>query len=87
MNIREFEDFLRKENISFVPRDGYILLFNSVRSFGMASETEDGLILKSDELFYIPSYVEKLNRTTLMCYLNEKGFDTQIYLIHGVKNE
>lgn len=86
MNIDEFEEFLRKENISFVPRNGYILLFNSVRNFGMASETEDGLILKSNELFYIPPYVEKLNRTTLMCYLRG-SIDVKIYLIHGVKDE
>lgn len=87
MNIKEFEDFLKKEDISFVHCDGYITLFNSIGRLGIASETENGLILKSYEQFYIPSYVEKLNRTTLMCYLNAKGFDTQIYLIHGVKDD
>ena len=86
MNIEEFEKFLRKENISFVPRSGYLLLFNSVRNLGIVTETEDGIILKSNEYFYMPSYVEKLNCSTLMCYLNG-AIDTKIYLIHGVKDE
>lgn len=86
MNIREFEEFLRKENISFVPRNGYIILFNSVRNFGLATETKDGIILRSHEQFYIPSYVEKLNRSTIMSFMY-RGFNARIYLIHGVKDE
>lgn len=86
MNIKEFEKFLVKEDISFVHRDGYILLFNMIRNFGMVAETKEGLILKSHEQFYIPPYVEKLNRSILMSFM-VGGFDTRIYLIHGIKDD
>lgn len=85
MNIREFESYLRKEDISFVPRNGYILLFNSVRNLGLATETKNGIILKSHEHFYIPPYISKLNYSVIMSFMY-RGFLTRIYLIHGVKD-
>ena len=86
MDMEEFMRFLIKENISFIPRNGYILLFNSVRNLGLATETKDGIILRSHEHFYIPPYVAKLNRSTILSFTH-KGFNTRIYLIHGVKDD
>lgn len=86
MTMEEFKLFLKKENISYAPRNGYILLYNSVMNFGKAAETEDGLIFKSNQRFFIPIFVSKLNVSTLMHYLN-KAFNVQIYLVHGVIDE
>ena len=86
MDMAEFARFLVKENISFVPRNGYLILFNSVRDLGLATETKDGIILKSHEQFYIPPFVSKLNRSTITSFMY-KGYNTRIYLIHGIKDE
>lgn len=86
MDLAEFMKFLVRENISFVPRNGYLILFNSVRNLGLVTETKDGIILKSHEQFYIPPYVNKLNRSTIISYMY-RGFNTRIYLIHGVKDD
>ena len=86
MNILEFGNYLRKEHISFVPRNGYIILYNSIRNFDLATETKNGIILKSHEHFYIPPYISKLNYSVIMSFMH-RGFLTRIYLIHGVKDE